>query len=412
MGNPLNAPLPSPNLIRRHAEQEWAIGRRSGTLSEENYLRQEEAVFEYELRHDLAHSLKGATLPSVFIAREDADFVLASTTEIVRIAKDDLIHRLTLVGDNIAERLRPLSDDVSASRLLNWEQRWPKPSERLVSSNTTLSIEVVNEIGQGKTLQETWELPDEKFEENELLAAARMAAGSLSSASIVHLLDSVRFQPRIVTRELDALSDRAIVFARNIPQTEDPHRQGRRLAQWLREQHGVVTWENNHSVVHPNMLLDRWRIPVIDISLAEPTLEGVGIWGKKHGPMVLINRTSPHAKRPTSRRAILSHEICHLLIDRSGALPLAEVMEGRIRPVVEQRARAFGAELLLPTELVERNYVHTSNIPELVNFLSATFGASYEICAWQIRNCPPVFNSLTLQDREYLRSLVHEPTRF
>ena len=49
-------------------------------------------------------------------------------------------------------------------------------------------------------------------------------------------------------------------------------------------------------------------------------------------------------------RATFAHEIAHLLLDRTTALPLAEVLGGRPVGNTEERARAFAAQLLLPKE--------------------------------------------------------------
>ena len=44
----------------------------------------------------------------------------------------------------------------------------------------------------------------------------------------------------------------------------------------------------------------------------------------------------------------MAHELGHLLMDRGGLLPVAEVKGGAVSEEAEARANAFAAELLLP----------------------------------------------------------------
>jgi Zn-dependent peptidase ImmA (M78 family) len=61
---------------------------------------------------------------------------------------------------------------------------------------------------------------------------------------------------------------------------------------------------------------------VIDLWTSD-RIDAVACWGPRHGPAVLLNREGRHAHTERGARATLAHEICHLLIDRQGSLPLA-----------------------------------------------------------------------------------------
>lgn len=58
---------------------------------------------------------------------------------------------------------------------------------------------------------------------------------------------------------------------------------------------------------------------------------------------------SPRATTPWGERMVLAHELCHLLIDRHQARPLKILSGPWAPPLLERRANAFAAELLLPT---------------------------------------------------------------
>jgi len=112
-------------------------------------------------------------------------------------------------------------------------------------------------------------------------------------------------------------------------------------------------------------------------------------------------------------RATLAHEIGHLLLDRTGALPVAEVMGGRMSSHVEMRARAFAAELLVPERVAGQAISGVQNQKDLkgvVLRLVEFYGASREIVAWQAYNAHD--RQLPQATASFLRSLVSNPQAF
>ena len=110
------------------------------------------------------------------------------------------------------------------------------------------------------------------------------------------------------------------------------------------------------------------------------------------------------------RRATLAHEICHLLVDSASSLPLVEVLGGRTAKHVEQRARAFAAELLLPREVAGQEFSHyEGDEARVARLLRARFGVSSELLAWQAKNSE---YALAPQTRRFLSSLVGNPSQF
>ena len=129
---------------------------------------------------------------------------------------------------------------------------------------------------------------------------------------------------------------------------EAPFAQGYELAAWLRSKLRIA---GDQGRVNPDEILESWRVPVTDVAIGLGDIDAIGCWGPRHGPAVLVNTDARHADNAGRRRATLAHEICHLLVDRSGSLPLVEVLGGRTAKHAEQRARAFAAELLADERL-------------------------------------------------------------
>ena len=85
----------------------------------------------------------------------------------------------------------------------------------------------------------------------------------------------------------------------------------------------------------------------------------------------------------------MAHEFCHILFDRRVGRPLT-VVSGRWAPLgIEQRANAFAAMFLMPTESV-REAVLGLNEPVAsaggVESLAARLNAGYSATLWHIRN--------------------------
>lgn len=122
---------------------------------------------------------------------------------------------------------------------------------------------------------------------------------------------------------------------------------------------------------------------------------------------MVVNAEGQHARWPSGRRATLAHEVCHLLFDAHHALPVAEALGGRMPRDLEQRARAFAAELLLPRSVVAAQF--DGDALATVRRAAIRYGVSKELAAWQLRN-----SGVELEDaqRTALKGLVSRPQQF
>ena len=99
-------------------------------------------------------------------------------------------------------------------------------------------------------------------------------------------------------------------------------------------------------------ILERLEVDVAEASLSDSAVRGVAIAGPHHRSGIVWNRNSHFNADARGRRFTLAHELCHLLFDRGAGQRLAVASGPWAPPSLEQRANAFAAMLLMPTEAV------------------------------------------------------------
>ena len=128
------------------------------------------------------------------------------------------------------------------------------------------------------------------------------------------------------------------------------------------------------------------------------TLDGLAVWGRKHGPAVLLNSDSKRVagrgdlRRSWAARITLAHELCHLLVDRGHALSAVDILNSRMPLDAERRAKAFAGELLLPgrvaADIWERSN-HPRSKEDLTAFLAnlgTRYGVPRSVAAWKLEH--------------------------
>jgi Zn-dependent peptidase ImmA (M78 family) len=200
------------------------------------------------------------------------------------------------------------------------------------------------------------------------------------------IINCIKSAPRVKTTILDELSSEAVKELKKC-QLKMPNEQGRLLAEWLRGKPEIVSKDG---LVDPEAVLTKWNVKPREIELRSQHIDALCAWGPKHGPTVLINRNGRLSHYPTGTRSSLAHEICHLLVDRKGSLPLVEVLGGEVPKVPEQRANAFGAELLLTRNAARMAYLELrGDVEEAVQAIAKDYRVSFEVAAWQLLNSRP-----------------------
>ena len=130
-----------------------------------------------------------------------------------------------------------------------------------------------------------------------------------------------------------------------------PWQQGYALAEELQSDlDGCVDGER----VDVEAILERLGVEVDEANLSDGSIRGVAIAGPRHRSGILWNRNNHFNADSRGRRFTLAHELCHLLFDRTDGQRLAVASGPWAPPSLEQRANAFAAMLLMPTEQYAR----------------------------------------------------------
>ena len=151
--------------------------------------------------------------------------------------------------------------------------------------------------------------------------------------------------------------------------------------------------------VDPDKILRSWGVEIQEFPIPDSNLDAVAVWGACHTPTILLNPVGPRSRQVKGQRVTLAHEMCHILVDLDGALPVVDVLglSGNVHRAIEQRANAFAAEFLLPRfegfNFIKKalNFVYdqaerNTALERAIGELAEVYGLSHETVAWQILN--------------------------
>jgi Zn-dependent peptidase ImmA (M78 family) len=250
------------------------------------------------------------------------------------------------------------------------------------------------------------------FQHNsEVLAAARMRPVGLSENALLQIIELIDHTPKVETAELDRLSEKAQKVISGSDDSLPVFEVAYFLARWLRSELNV----GRDDKFDPAEMLKRWGV-LLQTTKIHDDIDAIAFWGIRHGPSVIINDLGRYSRGWRGRRATYAHEICHLLVDRGRSLPFSDIVGGRVPEMIERRARAFAAEILLPQDSAYEAFVLTDgSLHELsaaLVSLMKKYAVSRWIAAYQLRNgiarfAPPGKRFLAVQD--YLTELSASP---
>jgi Zn-dependent peptidase ImmA (M78 family) len=132
-------------------------------------------------------------------------------------------------------------------------------------------------------------------------------------------------------------------------------------------------------------LLERHGIHVGFLELSNAQIDAVALIDDDMVPLVLLNRRSTRSARPVSRRAVMAHELCHLLFDSGLDVQNLVHVSFHLRNVdIEQRARAFAPSFLAPVAMLSARPAESGR--DLARRLAAAWGLSFEGAVWHAKN--------------------------
>ncbi|WP_433538357.1 DUF6575 domain-containing protein [Micromonospora sp. CA-249363] len=365
---------------------------------------------DFMFGHDLSQMSSAGALPSVVLAREGAYGWILREDDASRYSIENLLGPLESLAIKLVEGLERFNDQAAREAIRAWSSKWSLTSHEAAEIVTGLSSEdvrLIEEASEEFRLElaqiDAFSLADPDPSKSELLAAARLSAG-LAPEHVAEIVSLIGPIPGSATDDLDRLSELAPAQIAGHVFAFD---QGLEAARWLRKFLELPL----DAPVDPERMLMEYGVLVKHVKLKSiRSVDAIAAWGSKRGPCVLINTYGVHAQGSAGRRTTAAHELCHLLLDRGGSLPIAEVLRGQESTVVEARARAFAAEFLLPQQVAGETYQQSPDKPKrVVKRLSEKYGVSPEVVAWNIKNSGV---PITDAGRNFLSQLVQRPWRF
>lgn len=169
-----------------------------------------------------------------------------------------------------------------------------------------------------------------------------------------------------------------------------PWEQGYRLGETAR----TLMVPLDGPILNLELTLTELGVHVARARFSTPSIEAAGVWESGAVPVILLNSSATRVEYSLSRRAILAHELCHLLHD-GGEADIATRVTcamgiGDYQEAIEQRARGFAPAFLSPTTQVHQ-WAATAELPEnpsdLVRVLASHWGLSFEGAIWHAKNC-------------------------
>ena len=350
----------------------------------------------------------GLIWPDVWLVSK-ADAILVDVPDLALRALlpiGEVMDTLQQVCDMITDRVLGELNISDRRELVAAREAW---HSRNAPKSTTELVELFTGISDAPTVERiardvsASSVNGILMHQSEILATARMRPAGLGSGDLTKLLDVIESTPKVQTDLLDAVTDdanRTLAFI--LQSAAPPFEQAYEVASWLRARLGYE-YQKRMAV---NEVLDQWNVPRKAISLYSQDVDAIAFWGPRRGPAIVVNNNGTFSKSRAGRRATLAHEICHLVIDRRGRLPLVDILGGFAPEEIEQRARAFAAEFLLPQRCVYERFLETDGslheISGLMQLLMARFRVSRWVVAFQLKNGLKRFHRYDRGWREYL----------
>lgn len=397
-------PVPT---LKRNARDVARILDNSIAAIEEDTDETDELLDKRDLfvqQHAMQAAAAGAVLPGIYLARDglrvSVSWVSPPAADVVfhhqRGEADIAVKAFLDVVRNFVEwivgELEQLGESPDRAELCAWLRRLDSPEQardvllgyagltperwRAVTQNSATTPE------EFFALDSAWSrrgaAADPSF--SSIAVAFRCCSPSLDTNELIkirELLLGADPQPRAMARlENMAKSIPAIVGWMH------DYEQGYQLAGCVREYLG-----NQRESLDIEKLFHDLGVPVQEIDLSDPDLDGGSVCDETHGPQVFINRRSLKAGSPWGRRMMLAHELCHLLFDRRHAVPLAVISGPWAPPQIERRANAFAAELLLPLAGIrERLGAAMEATDAQLQQLMSDYQIGMKTCLWHLHN--------------------------
>lgn len=361
----------------------------------------------YVLSHALPAAAGGGLFPDVYLLRDGARLSLSWSNGDVGpdvwfhlergeadVGSDEFLECVTRLVDWTCQQLERQPEgtvDADIAAIKDWrgsldqpaiaaKSLWGYAGIRDFDVTPYLSSEGIDEFFG---LPSDWSEKGSRFDPSKSSAAIlfRAITPLLSPKDSVAILQLLRQFPREPVADEILWKVRTGLPSRfgNLTDYED----GYSLAIAVREQIGNPT-----GYLDIEGLLKDWGMKVETVSLRHRDVDGGAVWDADHGPVIVVNAQSPRSGVKWGRRMVLAHELCHLLVDRHEAGRLEIMSTPFTPPVLERRANAFAAELLLPRAgIVSQIGVPSSRVYDVdIETLMTAFEIGETTCSRHVQN--------------------------
>ncbi|QND81939.1 ImmA/IrrE family metallo-endopeptidase [Pseudoxanthomonas mexicana] len=301
------------------------------------------------------------------------------------IPLSDLVSEFEVLGDAIA--LRFSNEAKFFSLIKAWNERVKIDALTLLATSVGISRTNAKRLVDARLLEVPSDLNDAANDDDELRLAARVT-GELAFDRLKYILDIASSLPAQKSTELDRLK-RAVSNDLVQSQYQKPYDVGVRVAISARAQLGV----QSNQKVDLEKILSGLNVSLrVEHCELEDDFKGLAIWGKKHGPGIIVAESSKSRFSLAYQRVTIAHELGHLLMDGDHAIGAVDILHGRVPPSMEQRAKSFAGEFLLPAKVAadawqERGHPQDrENLKLLVEALSRKYGVTNAVAAWKLEH--------------------------
>lgn len=375
-----------PSLLRVEAEKRWA------NAPLEAVEREQALVTAFEEAHDLSQSFAGQFgLPSLWLVREGDHMLVETRAGLRAVGFDSALQSLTTVGDEIAERLEKSGSGRWSLLVKAWHDRDKGKPEILLAWSASLEPNLAQAFIKERILRAPKDVKEAANDNDELRIAARMAS-ALPPEQIRQVVELVKGFKQQSAPKLDELTAHTATYVKQQFANHRPYEQGEAAANFLRAHLSLASVQ----YIDIFTLVESLGVSLHARTVEPRTLLALAVWGSSHGPAVLLNESSLHLRRDIRRnhfaRVTLAHELCHLLLDRAHALSAVEVLHSRMPANVEQRAKAFAGEFLLPGRVAaeiwsrEKAPRSTAGLDAVLNILCSRYGVTRNVAAWKLEH--------------------------
>lgn len=376
-----------PSQLRRRAQHGW--NERPGIAE-----REEEQVAAFEDAHDLSRAFGGLFgLPPLYLFRAGDKMLVDTAESCVSVDFGAARAALAAAGDQIAVRLDAGQDAKWGKLITAWRNRDLGDPSRLLAWATGLTPSVAKSFVEEGTLEAPGNVSEAANDNDELRLAARMSS-ALPPEQIKQVIALVQDFRHHTAPRLDDLARAVTAHIEEDFAEHSAHEQGEEAAIFARARLDIASVQRVDIFSLVQKLGAELRSPPVEPA----TLDGLAVWGPKHGPAILINAASRRVAgrgeftNSGAARVTVAHELCHLLLDGGHALSAIDVLNSRMPEAVERRARSFAGEFLLPGRTAADKWFAAGEPRALdplslfLNRLCETYGVSRSVAAWKLEH--------------------------